>query len=158
MNLSDPLSPVPVEHPERVLVRLAIEKGTTNLLVDTNPLAIALRMRLLHVAEGSVIASFKVGDPFLQGNGVVQGGIISAMLDFAMVYAAFSQIPVDASMASISQTTNFFRPVPSGEVFAEGALEKVGRSVINARAILKDKNGTLLASATAPLAVIPLSK
>lgn len=158
MSLSDPSLPVLTEHPERALVRLAIENGTADFMIDTNPLSVALGMRLLRVSMGEASASFTVGEPFLQGNGVVQGGIVSAMLDFAMVFAAFSRIPVEASLASISQTTNFFRPVFSGEVFTEGSLEKVGRSVINARAVLKDKEGVLLASATAPLAVIPFSK
>lgn len=142
------------QHPERAIVRRVIEQGLTDLLVDTNPLAIALGMRILSADEGRVRMGYLVGAPFTQGNGFVQGGIISAMLDFGMVFAAFSQVPADSSVTTVSQTTNYFRPVLAGELVVEAELEKAGRTLINARAVLRDMDGKLLASATAPIAVI----
>ncbi|MDE2440702.1 MAG: hypothetical protein KGP14_06735 [Betaproteobacteria bacterium] len=46
-------------------------------------------------------------------------------------------------MATVSQTSNYFGPVPAGELFVEAELEKVGRTLINARATLRDGTGTL---------------
>lgn len=146
----------PAEHPERTLVRRVIDEGARDVAVETNPLAIALGMRLLTAGEGSVRLAFTVGAGFTQGNGVVQGGIISALLDFGMVFAAFSSVPPGATVATVSQTTNYFRPAPAGALWVEAELEKAGRTMINARATLLDTEGRLLASATAPIAVIPL--
>jgi uncharacterized protein (TIGR00369 family) len=142
------------EHPERALVRRAIDERLSDLPVTTNPLAIALNMRLLEAREGWIRVGFTVGEGFTQGNGVVQGGIVSGMLDFAMIFAAFSQVPPAATVATISQTTNYFRPARSGELMVEAELEKVGRTLINARASLRGPDQALLASATAPIAVI----
>ena len=146
----------PGEHPERALVHRVIAEGLGDLPVTTNPLAIALGMRLLSARTGGVRVAFTVGAAFTQGNGVVQGGIIAALLDFGMTFAAFSQVAADATVATVSQTTNYFRPAPAGELVVEAELEKTGRTLINARATLRDAAGTLLASATAPIAVIKL--
>ena len=115
-------------------------------------------MRILEARDGWVRIGFYPPEAFTQGNGVVQGGIISAMLDFGMTFAAFSKIPVEASVATVSQTTNYFRPVFVGELIVEAELEKAGRTLINARASLFDSERSLLASATAPIAVIPARK
>lgn len=144
------------EHPERALVRRAIADGLSDVPVTTNPLAIALGMRLVSAREGGVRMAFTVGAAFTQGNGVVQGGIVSALLDFGMTFAAFSQVAADSTVATVSQTTNYFRPAQAGELLVDAELEKVGRTLINARATLCDAAGTHLASATAPIAVIKL--
>lgn len=146
------------EHPERALVRRAIEQKLSGLPVTTNPLAISLNMRILEACDGWVRVAYTTPEGFTQGNGVVQGGIISAMLDFAMIFAAFSKVPADATVATVSQTTNYFRPVFLGELVVEAALEKAGRTLINARASLFDGERSLLASATAPIAVIAARK
>jgi len=146
-----------MEHPESALVLRAIDEGLTNLPVTTSPLAIALGTRLLFAADGKATLSFTVGDPFIQGNGVIQGGIISAMLDFAMIFAAFSRIPPKSSLTTVSQTSNFFRPVLPGRVIAKAEIEKSGRTLIYAHAVLCNEEEVLLANATAPMAVISLS-
>lgn len=142
------------EHPERALVRRAIEQKLTEQPVTTNPLAISLNMRIIEARDGWVRIAFTPPECYTQGNGVVQGGIISAMLDFGMIFAAFSKIPVDSSVATVSQTTNYFRPVFPGDLVVEAELEKAGRTLISARASLFDLDNSLLASATAPIMVI----
>lgn len=120
-------------------MRRAIEQKLADLPVTTNPLAMSLNMRIVEARDGWVRMGFRPPEAFTQGNGVVQGGIISAMLDFGMTFAAFSKVPVEASVATVSQTTNYFRPVFVGELIVEAELEKAGRTLI---------------SATAPIAVI----
>lgn len=143
-----------MQHPERAIVRRVIDERLENLPVTTNPLAIALAMRIVAASDGNVRLAYQVDAPFTQGNGFVQGGIISAMLDFGMVFAAFSKVSAESSVTTVSQTTNYFRPVKAGELFVEAELEKAGRTLINARAVLRDAAGVLLASASAPIAVI----
>lgn len=147
------------EHPERALIRqlLAAPAGEW-VAVTTNPLAVAMQMELSAHGPGHVSARFVVDQPFTNGNGVLQGGIVSAMLDFGMVFAAFSQIPADATIATVSQTTNFFRAAAPGAYTVVAELEKSGRTLINARATLCGADGKPVASATSPLAVLPLAR
>lgn len=144
------------EHPERAIVRRAIDEQLTALPVMTNPLAILLNMRILAARDAWVRIGYTPPECLTQGNQVVQGGIISAMLDFGMIFAAFSKVPADATLATVSQTTNYFRAASMGELTVEAELEKVGRRLINARASLFGPDNVLLASASAPIAVIPL--
>lgn len=142
------------DHPERLIVRRAIDEQLRNLPVTTNPLAVSLGMRILEARDGYIKVAYMVGEAFTQGNGVVQGGIVSAMLDFAMVFAAFSMTPAGTTVATISQTTNYFRPARPGELTVEADLEKVGRTMVNARATISDPEQRLIASSSAPIAVI----
>ncbi len=142
------------EHPERAFMRDIIARGLTEVPVTTNPLAIAVGMTIVEASEGRVQARFSVGEAFTQGNGVLQGGIVSALLDFGMAFAAFSCIPAGATIATVAQTTNFFRAAQAGTLFVEASLEKTGRTMINARARLTGPDGKALASATAPIAVL----
>lgn len=142
------------QHPERTIVRRAIDEKLSELPVSTNPLAIALGMTILEARDGYLKVRYTVPESFTQGNGAVQGGIISAMLDFGMVFAAFSMVSVHATVTTVSQTTNYFRAARIGTLLVEAELEKVGRTLMNARARLFGPDGVLLASATAPIAVI----
>jgi len=142
------------DHPERIVVRRAIDEQIRDLPVTTNPLAVSLGMRILEARNGYVKMAYTVGEAFTQGNGVVQGGIVSAMLDFAMVFAAFSMTPAGTTVATISLTTNYFRPARTGELTVEAELEKVGRTMVNARATISDPEQRLVASSSAPIAVI----
>jgi uncharacterized protein (TIGR00369 family) len=142
------------QHPERALVHRAIDEQLHELPVESSPMATALGMRILEASVGTVRLAYTVGAAFTQGSGVVQGGIISAMLDYGMAFAAFSIVPADASVTTISQTTNFFRPVRPGDLRVDAELDKAGRTIINSRAALRDSAGVLLGSATSALAVI----
>ncbi len=146
------------EHPERSIVRRAIDEGLTELPITTNPLAVALGMRILEARDAYVKVDYTVPENFTQGNGAVQGGIVSAMLDFGMIFAAFSMVPAHATVTTVAQTTNFFRAARTGRLVVEAELEKVGRTLINARATLSNPDGVLLASASAPIAVIVYPK
>jgi uncharacterized protein (TIGR00369 family) len=145
------------EHPERALMRDIIARGLAEVPVTTNPLAVSVGMTIVEASEGRVLARFEVGEAFTQGNGVVQGGIVSALLDFGMAFAAFSCIPAGATIATVSQTTNYFRPGLAGIFVVEATLEKIGHTLINARATLSGADGKPVASATAPIAVIALA-
>ena len=52
----------PNEHPERVLVRRAIDQQLTGLAVTTNPLAIALGMTIIEARDGQVKIGFTVDE------------------------------------------------------------------------------------------------
>lgn len=146
------------QHPERAFIRAVIAEGRRDVPVPTNPLAEVFGMVVHAAEEGRVTAGFTADLRFTQGNGVVQGGILSTMLDFGLVFAAFSVIPADRTLATVSQTTSFLRPAAPGAFTVEAEVERAGRHVVHARATIRDCTGQAVATATAPLAVVPLPR
>ena len=108
------------QHPERAFIRAVIAEGRRDVAAPTNPLAESLGMTIRAAADGRVTAGFVADSRFTQGNGVIQGGILATMLDFGMVFAAFSVIPADRTLATVSQTTSFLRPAAPGPLHRGG--------------------------------------
>jgi uncharacterized protein (TIGR00369 family) len=127
-----------------------------------DPLASALGARLLQAdrARSGVCLEFSPGQTFLQGEGVVQGGAVSAMLDFATACAAMLVLEPGVDCATVSLTTSFLRPVAAGACIARAEVERQGRSMVFTRASLHEAghDERLLATAVAVLAVVPARK
>ena len=71
--------------------------------------------------------------------GILQGGIVTAMLDMAMAFAAGGAI----STASIQ--VDILRPAAGASFVVVGRVEKQGRRLMFLDAEMRDENGTLLA-------------
>lgn len=145
--------------PNQAIVHQMAGAPAAPLSFPADALASALGARLLQAdgLQGRVCLEFSPGPTFLQGEGVVQGGAVSAMLDFAAACAAMSTLDAGVDCATITLTTSFLRPVPAGTFIARGEVERRGRSMIFARASLhqQDENERTLATAVTVLAVAP---
>jgi len=81
--------------------------------------------------------------------GVSHGGIVTALLDEAMVYAATS---LGCWTATAEITVRFRRPVPtSQELIVTAEVVQQQRRIIECRAEARAPDGTLLATATGKL-------
>ena len=102
------------------------------------PFLKALGAELLSVdpKAGVVTLGFVPGDEFLQGLNVVQGGAVTAMLDFAMAFAGLSRVEVGTHFGTVSMTTNFMRPVTPGRYVCRGKVIRQGSRMIFADAEL----------------------
>ena len=126
--------------------------------VTSNKLAIALGARLVaaDVSDRSARLTFVPGDEFLQGAGVVQGGAVSAMLDFAMAWACFTILPENQTVTTTSMTSNFMGAGRGGETIeAIGRVDRPGRRVMFTSAELRS-GGKLIANGTSSLLVLEL--
>ena len=141
-------------NPDQVLLQ---RFSGTPLAVDSNPLAAALACRLLSVDRpaGVVRLSFNPGPQFVQGRGVVQGGIVSTMLDFAAAFAAVAVLPEGQTAATATMTVHFQGAVKAGELTVAGTVERAGKRLIFTRAQLFGDGGRVLAAATAVMSVLP---
>jgi uncharacterized protein (TIGR00369 family) len=83
-----------------------------------------------------------------QPNGVVQGGIVTALADAAMGMAGMTVQEVGWANTTIELKINFIRPVIRGTVVAEGRVVKAGRTVIFTEAAVLNPEGKLAAKAT----------
>jgi uncharacterized protein (TIGR00369 family) len=82
---------------------------------------------------------FPVKPEFTIAPGVVQGGIVAAMLDMAMAMACEGQI------STASMHFEILRPVYGPLLRVDGTVSKRGRRIIFAEAEMRDDAGTLVA-------------
>ncbi len=106
-------------------------------------------------SAGEVLLEFTPGAEFLQGLGVLQGGVVSAMLDFAMGFAGLAMMEPGVQVATATMTVAFLRRADPGTYVARGLVERRGKSLLFARAELRNAAGHLVATGTASLAVLP---
>ncbi|MDY7104961.1 MAG: PaaI family thioesterase [Actinomycetota bacterium] len=151
-----------MDNPDRVLLaRFAAGDGTI-MALDSNPLAYALggRITALDVEAGTVELRFRPGPTFLQGAGMIQGGAIAAMLDFAMAFTVLAGLPAEQGATTVNLNVSLQRPCLAGEHRARGTVERRGRSLAFAHAELApvdgDDVGTPVATATSTMAIVAL--
>ncbi len=143
-------------NPDQVLLHRFLAGAAGPAPMDTNPLAAALGARLLQVdaVRQRVVLDFLPGPLFVQGSGVLQGGAVASMLDFAMAFATLAVLPMERRCATVQLATSFLRAAPAGRCQAIGEIEKLGRSMAFTRAELRPADGgPLLATASSTLAI-----
>ena len=113
---------------DQALIHRFLAAGAMPMPMDSNPFARALSCMLLHadIERGAVELEFDPDALFVQGTGVLQGGAVSGMLDFAMAFAVLARVPRGASCATVNMSTNFMRPAPQGRYRAIGEVERCG--------------------------------
>lgn len=146
-------------NPDAELLRALMSGAVASpVAVTSNQLAEALGAQLVaaDATERSARLTFLPGDQFLQGAGVVQGGAVSAMLDFAMAWACFTVLPPDQTVTTTSMTSNFMGAARGGATIeAVGRVDRPGRRVMFTSAELRS-GGKLIANATSSLLVLDL--
>lgn len=125
-------------NPDHALIREFLSGSGVPRPFDANPLARALETRLLaaDAAEGMVRLGFEPGPQFLQGNGCVQGGIVAAMLDFALALSVLTRLDAGQSHSTASLSINFLRPTRVGRYVAQGRIQRMGSRLVFAEARL----------------------
>jgi len=113
---------------------------------EKNPAGLHLRF-FLH--EGKVFTEF-IPLKIHQGyKDIVHGGLISTILDEAMVKTALMQ---GMSAVTAEITVRFRNPLFAGEkVIVEAAMLKTNRKIIEASAVIKKTDETVIAEGTAKL-------
>ncbi|HMN79477.1 MAG TPA: PaaI family thioesterase [Burkholderiaceae bacterium] len=143
------------ENPDVVLVRRAVHDGLRDVPMDVNPLAADLGTRIVEAVPGRIRLSYLPGPRFIQGAGVVQGGIVATMIDFALAFAVMTRLDGGAGAATVSLTVNFVKPVAGGRLLiCDARLDRLGGRMAFASAVLTDAEGELLATGSSPLAVM----
>jgi uncharacterized protein (TIGR00369 family) len=106
------------------------------------------------ITAGMVELRFAPGEDFLQGMGVIQGGAVSAMLDFAMGFAGMAMMEEGAFITTATLNIAFLRPALAGTYFAKGFIERRGKTLLFSRGELHNESGTLVATGTSSLVVV----
>lgn len=89
------------------------------------------------------------------GGPVVQGGLVTALLDAAMGGATWTVLNLDQAFLTADLRVEFLRSATVGELTAIGAVVRRTRRVVFAAAELFDPAGTLLATCRGTQVVLP---
>jgi len=123
-----------------------------------NPLFGFLGVRIVRMSKEQVVLALPFREVFIQGGGVVAGGVMATLADEAMAHVVLANLEEDQSTATIEMNLRFLKPIKQGEITAEAALVKKGRQVLTVEAKVRDAQGQLLASAGASFMVVELKK
>lgn len=138
-------------------IRRFAEPDAQPLVIRNMPFAESLQATItaLDIAERKLIAHFTCGPDYIQGAGVVQGGVLAAMLDLSMAFVCLAELPAETTCATAQLNTHFLNPALPGLFRSESAIEKSGKRVIFSRATLFQADGDkAVASATAVFTVL----
>ncbi|KGQ22480.1 PaaI family thioesterase [Thermus filiformis] len=94
-----------------------------------SPFARWFQAELLFKGEGRAELLLPVREEFLQGQGLVHGGILAALLDSALGQAAES---LGARVVTAELSLSYLRPVREGVLRAQGWVVHPGRRLIHA--------------------------
>jgi uncharacterized protein (TIGR00369 family) len=89
------------------------------------------------------------------GGPVVQGGLVTALLDAAMGGACWSVLDADQAFLTADLRVEFLRPTRPGQLTSTGTVVRRTRRVVFCAAELFDAEGTLLATSRCTQVVLP---
>jgi len=103
-----------------------------------SPFARWFQARVLRKEAGEAELLLEVREEFLQGQGLVHGGILAALLDSALGQAVES---LGAKVVTAELSVSYLRPVREGVLLARGWVVHPGRHLLHAagEAVLEGK-------------------
>ncbi len=111
-------------------------------LLDAKPLA-------CDPAKGDVTVAFTAREDFCNLLGSVQGGMLTAMLDIAMSYAALCMLEEEYLVPSLEIKTTYIAPARPGRLIGTGSVLRKGGTIVFMEGRLHDPDGKLLATTSA---------
>lgn len=123
---------------------------------DANAFFNLMGIEVVTFGDGKAELQMEVRHDMLNGAGWMQGGIYTALADEAMALALFTALDENDRIATISETTSFFRGVREGRIVAEGKVVRIGRQVAFAegRVMADDADGPALSQTSASFSII----
>ncbi|HSW06738.1 PaaI family thioesterase [Aquabacterium sp.] len=124
--------------------------------VHTNALAQELGTTLIaaDAEAGTLSLCFTPDARFVQGNGAVQGGIVTAMLDFAAAFVVLMKLPPERAAVTAALDVQFLRAARAGRFVAHARIKRLGATLAFAAAELRgadEDQACASASAVLPL-------
>ena len=101
--------------------------------------------------------TFAPNEHMINFGGVIQGGILTAMMDDAMGFNAFISLEMKFAMATIDLHTQFLKAVPFGPITCDALITKAGKAIVFAEAKLYIGDNELAARATSSLKLRPFA-
>jgi 1,4-dihydroxy-2-naphthoyl-CoA hydrolase len=123
-------------------------------LVALMPFAEHLGMRPGPVDADRGEATLAWAPHLCTGGGILHGGVLMAVADSLGAAVTFVGLPAGARTATITSTTQMFRPVAGGDVRAVAETLHRGRTVVTVRTTLYDEQDRMVSQTTQVQAVL----
>jgi 1,4-dihydroxy-2-naphthoyl-CoA hydrolase len=117
-------------------------------LVALMPFAEHLGLVLDEVGPDRVVARLAWAPHLCTTAGVIHGGVLMSLADTVGALVTFLGLPEGATTATITSTTQMFRPVSGGTVRAVAVPVHRGRTTVTAQTSLYDAQERLVAQTT----------
>jgi uncharacterized protein (TIGR00369 family) len=117
-------------------------------LVALMPFASDLGIRLEEATPDRVVAVLPWAARLCTTGGLLHGGVMMALADTAGALIAYLGLPEGASTATVTSTTQMFRPVTAGDVRAIALALHRGRTAVTVQTTLRDEADKLVAQTT----------
>jgi 1,4-dihydroxy-2-naphthoyl-CoA hydrolase len=112
------------------------------------PLAGHLNITLSEASPDRVVAELAWSAHLCTSGEIMHGGALMTLADTAGALVAFLGLPTGATTATITSTTQLFRPVTGGTVRAVSVPLHRGRTTCTVQTSLHDSDGRLVAQTT----------
>jgi uncharacterized protein (TIGR00369 family) len=112
------------------------------------PVAGLVGFRVVEVEPGRAVFEMEAGPQHANPMGTLHGGILCDIADAAMGIAYASTLGEGESFTTLELKINFFKPVWSAKLRAEGRIVKKGRTVGMTECDVVDEMGSLVARAS----------
>lgn len=121
------------------------------------PVGVLLGFELEDVEEGRVVFGLQPSEHHYNPNGVVHGGVASALLDTVTGCAVISLLPHGVTCATLELKVNYIRSLTVGSprLACVGTVLHLGRRSALAEGRLEFPDGRLAAFATSTLMIFP---
>ena len=124
-------------------------------LVALMPFAKRLGVIVDEATANQVTAHLAWAPDLCTAAGIMHGGVLMSLADTAGALVTFLGLPEGATTATITSTSQLFRPVTSGTVRAVAVPLNRGRTTVTAQTSLFDSQERLVAQTTQIQAVRP---
>ncbi|HET9896661.1 MAG TPA: PaaI family thioesterase [Streptosporangiaceae bacterium] len=115
-----------------------------NQLIAMMPFAAQLGMIVDEASAQKVVATLPWAPTLCTMNGIIHGGVLMSFADTAGALVVFLSLSDDEVTATITSTTQMFRPVRTGDLRAEAVPLHRGRTTATAQTSLFDSEGNMV--------------
>lgn len=112
------------------------------------PFAAHLGLVLDEASADRVVARLRWAPHLCTAGGIMHGGALMSLADTAGALVAFLGLPEGATTATITSTSQMFRPVTDGTVRAVATPLHRGRTTATVQSDVRDSAGRLVAQVT----------
>lgn len=120
-----------------------------------NPFFCLMGIDVVKADPGVAELRMEIRPDMHNGVGWLQGGMYTALADEAIALALYPLLQYGEGIATISESTTFFKGAREGVLFAEGRVIKKGRRVAFAEGFVRaeDQDASLLSKTSAAFAI-----
>lgn len=118
-----------------------------------NPFLSFMGMELEELREGYARFSMEIRPEFLQGAGIMQGGLSVAFSSEVVAHAVMTTLEAGENIATIELKNNFLSPVKEGRLTAEASVFKRGRNIAIVDCTVKDDKGRTVSRSSSSILV-----